>query len=573
MKKIKLLALFTIIFALLALAGGATAQEPQAVTGVTITPGSIVAGNTITVQVDFDVPNTAVLNAICLYYLNSQIPSAPSGLPGSVTSTLGDTYSVELGTSSGDGTTNCPGVGGRWAVEFFVNDPDDFADGGDSFTFTMFIPVSTPTGSKTLTFRQYNPGLINTLNGTFTVLSAPSTIYVSNTAGCGGNSPCYTGPSALQQAITDIADGGTIFIYSTFSQGGGITATLSGSKNVTISGINTPVIENGGGTCTGAMIDHQGSGTLTFIIASMNGACAVGARTEGILQSGPGQTIVRDSFTTFRNFSASGAAALRVTNGTLVASGNSFLANQRAFDQSGGTLYAFANNVNTNLGPDAATRSVGNYNVTCNYWGSATISGFDPDFDERLGAPVVTYVEGSGAQTLGAASLADNGGTQVIVNMGRSINPFNNGTVIGLGARVSDYFAVCGTRGSDTAGDITIVGDNVTPGPLGFHLHAIADPTECSPSTNTDCWDDLSGGGSSCFSTGCSVSSASASIPPSYPSMPMDGHYVVGNELDPTAVNLLTVTLQGGNTAVWSASLLMALLLGATLIILRRRQA
>ncbi len=586
MKKIKLLRLFMPfqLLALLAVVGWAAAQAPEApeaVTGVTITPSSVVAGNSITVNVNFTVPDTTIANTICLYYLNTHFPFAPSvfGLPSSVTSTLGDLYTLTLGTTLGGGAGACPGVGVRWAVAFSISDPDDFADGGDDFSFTMTVPLTTTPGSKTLTFRQYNPTLLNTLNGSFTVLPTPSTIYVSNTAGCGSNSPCYTGPTALAQALTDISSGGTIFIYSTFSQGAGVTAQLTGSKSVTISGINTPLIENGGGTCTGAMIENAGSGTLEFTTVSLNGTCAAGARTAGILQSAAtGTTIVRDSFNTISNFTGSGAAALRVTDGTLIVHGNSFQNNRRALHQTSGTLYAFANNVNSNIEANAASSSGGLNNVSCNYWGASTISGFNPqDFAERLGAPVVNYIEGTGALTLGNASLTVTTpitGTQVLINMGRTNHPFNNGTVIGLGARVSDYFAVCGTRTTATGGAITIIGDSVAPGPNGFHLHAIEDVTQCSPSTNTACWDDLSGGapGSSCFTTGCSVSSFGAIIPPST-SMPRDGHYVVGNEMDPTAVNLLTVTLQGGNTAVWSASLLMALLLGITFVVLRRRRA
>ena len=53
-----------------------------------------------------------------------------------------------------------------------------------------------------------------------------------------------------------------------------------------------------------------------------------------------------------------------------------------------GTLYAFANNVISNNGANAATGITdGTDNVRCNYWGSASIDS-PTQYLERLGSPI-----------------------------------------------------------------------------------------------------------------------------------------------------------------------------------------
>ena len=197
----------------------------------------------------------------------------------------------------------------------------------------------------------------------------------------------------------------------------------------------------------------------------------------------------------------------------------------------------------------AAVASGSSNNVKCNYWGSYSIgASLSGDYAERLGSAVVSYVEGAGTLTLGNASLAaPSSGTQVLVNLGRNtVNPpFNNGTTTGLGALVSDFFAACLSRNSSGPGAVTITGDNQTPGLTGFRLYEITNVLECSPSSNTQCWDYTT---ATCATASCSVTDPSAS----------EGHFVVGNELDPTALSL--TSFKATATQPW---LPVALLFGA----------
>lgn len=537
----------------------AQSSAPETIGSAYFVPSSISSGGSTTLNVDSLKAATGTGTvSLCFYYASAGLDGVfPTAVSGHRATTYTRNYQgVEAGS------VNCPKIGAARVTEYSGTPSSVAKLMGESLDFSG--PATVANGLYTVDVLELeDTAPTDGFSADLTVTTPPpppSQVYVSNTLACGGNSPCYAGNSALQQAFMDVADGGTIFIYGTFSQGGGVTATLSGSKSITIAGFNTPVIENGGGTCTGPMIENQGDGKLIISTVALDGTCALGSRSAGILQSGAGITAVKDSFSAIRDFTAAGGAALRVTDGMLIVMGNEFQNNQKALDQAGGVLYAFANNTYTNLGASAATSSAGTYNVTCNYWSASTIAGFEKDYSERLGAPVVNYVEGAGPQTLDAASLADNGGTQVIIGMGRSVNPFGNGTVTGLGARVSDYYAACGTRESASAGTITILGDTVTPGPLGFRLYSIGDPVECSPADNTACWDYQA---SSCSTVGCSVVDSAGN----------DGHFMVGNEMDPTNIALQSFSSDGG-TGMWVPGVLGLLVLaGLSLAVLRRRAA
>ncbi len=538
----------------------AQAEAPTTIGNAYFAPSTILSGDSTTLNVDtLKAATDTLVVGLCFYYSDTGLDTL---FPETVIGSRGTIY-----TRTYQGVDrlaiDCPAFSGGQVSEYSGKPTALVKLFGENFDLTAAL--SMKAGDYTVDILELEDAVYTDgFSAPLTVQAAPPPVteaYVSNTSTCGGNSPCYTGNSGLQQALADVEDGGTIFIYGTYSQGGGVTAVLSGSKSVTISGFNSPVIENGGSTCAGAMIDNQSSGVLTFSTVTLDGTCAVGSRSAGILQSGAGTAVVQDSFSTIRDFTAAGSAALRVTNGTLIASGNGFQNNQKAFDQTGGTLYAFANNVSTNLGSNAATKSGGISNISCNYWSASTISGFAPEeFVERLGAPVVSYNEGAGSLTLDAASLASNGGTQVIVSMGRANNPYGNGTVIGLGARVSDYYAACGTRTSALSGLITIAGDSVSPGPTGFRLYAITDPLQCSPASNTQCWDYE---GVSCGAAGCAITGAVA----------RDGHFMVGNEVDPTSISLASFGSQA-ESPVWLPLVFLGIALGAaSLVVLRRRQA
>ena len=313
------------------------------------------------------------------------------------------------------------------------------------------------------------------------------------------------------------------------------------------------------------MLVNNGGNTLTVQNITLDGTCSAGSRSAGVWSTTGGTTTVVKN-TALHDFTGSGNTAVEVSNGTLVVEGNTFANNQTAMEGTGGTLYAFANNVTTNNGTNAATGVTdGVDNVKCNYWGSASIDN-SAQFAERLGSPVSSYVEGPGALSLGQASLAAaTSGNQVLINLGRSTSnpPFNNGTTSGLGALASDFFAACLSRDGSGVGAISVTADSVTPGTAGFRLYEITDVLDCSPSTNTACWDY---DGASGTTPGATLTDPS----------PSEGHFVIGNQMDPTVITLRSLTAESDNGPIWALLIgvmfaTIALLVGRAVLYRRQR--
>ena len=582
MKTFRIVFILTLLTLLATRVAYAGPDEPTVPTGpdtistFTITPSSAFVGDSVTFDIDFTVAlaDIDVLNVLCIYYQDSDY-IAPLNAVGDLTSGLGDTYTQtdEDGTPSNP-TGDCPGLPNNYSVAWSVSNPDDFADAGDTVSFSFTIP----TGANTETFRlrQRNPGgWVGLLNRTLTILTVGATAYVANdTATCGANTPCKTGQDALNWALDNVTSPGTVIVLGTYNMNPAITADLTTAKTVILTGSSGASLNNAPGACSSnAMVEvNHAAASLTVNNLTIDGTCSSGNRSAGVLNT-DGSTTVSTGTNAIRDFSGAGNAAAEVAGGAMVVENNTFDNNNTAMEQNGGTLYAFANNVTTNTGGNAAVHTSGTFNVRCNYWGSATISAsMSADYSERLGAQVASYTEGTGSLTLGNATLAAAGsgsGSQVLVNMGRStVNPpFNNGTATGLGALVSDFFAACQSRDGNAIGAITIAGDGVMPGADGFRLYEIMDATECSPSDNSACWDYAGSlpptGIAQCTSgAGCSVTDESAS----------EGHFVVGNQLDPTALSLTTFTATSAAQPWIPVALALAVLgLMGGLILLRKR--
>jgi hypothetical protein len=298
--------------------------------------------------------------------------------------------------------------------------------------------------------------------------------------------------------------------------------------------------------------------TVSVRNLTIDGSCGSGSRTNGIVVSG-GSTNVKN--VVLRNFTSGNG--LQTTGGAAVVEGSTFSNNYVALDADAGTLYAFANSILTNVALDAATNVKTTDNVKCNYWasysiqGSAAAGGAADQFEKRLGARVSTYSEGTGALVLGRANLAAGTGSRVIVNMGRSTPPFNNGTVLGLGAQTSDFFAFCLARDGSDLGAMTVTSDPVAAGANGHRLYQIANTTECSPSTNMACWD-LAG---TALSSAVSAPGAASAVLSPESGYAQEGHYVIGNQVDPTAlaVSDFTATVHQFNQ-LWLLLAALALL-------------
>lgn len=565
--KTKLLTIVVALALVLSLAGIVVAA-PNLVSSFTITPSSVYTGDSVTFTIDFTVAtgDTGVANTLCLYYPDAAYRT-PLDAVGNLTSAmLSDTYVQEDSIAPvGTGTANCPGVAGLFVTGWSIADPNNNAEFGDTVSFSFAVPTGAAT--ETFQLRQRNATVqVSGSNKILTINSIGVTVYVANDSGsCGSNSPCLTGQGALNQAIDGVTTGGTVIVLGAYNMSPSTSADLTDARTVTLAGQSGASLNNAAGACSpNAMIEvSNASANLTVTSLSIDGSCTSGNRAAGVLNTN-GTTNVRTGTSTIRDFTGSGNAGVEVVAGTMIVENNTFSNNQTALEGTGGTLYAFANNVTTNNGTNAATGiNDGTDNVRCNYWGSAGIDS-SAQYLERLGSPVSSYIEGTGSLGLGQASLPTNGGNEVLISLGRSTSnpPFNNGTVSGLGALVSDFFAACGSRSSTMPGALTITGDSVTPGTTGFRLYSITNPADCSPSDNTACWDYQ---GATCGTAGCTVTDGTANA----------GHFVVGNEVDPTAITLrdLSATTHAETSGLWVG---IALAFGLLMIVgwsLRRRAA
>ena len=143
--------------------------------------------------------------------------------------------------------------------------------------------------------------------------------------------------------------------------------------------------------------------------------------------------------------------------GSLTIKGNTLEENAQAITHVGvgSDLVAYANNISGSTIGLVAGGSVSSTNARHNWWGDAFslptgVTGTNAS--ARLGAPVVSWNDGTGNTTLGGAALSGGTGTAVIVSHGRvSGGPFGNATFSDLCSDYYDFFTVNG------AGSWTVV--------------------------------------------------------------------------------------------------------------------
>ncbi len=551
------LCVFTALLAAL-VAPGAAFAKPAAPTAFTISPSPAFPGETVTFTVSIFGMGTSGTYRLCFY--SNGTSGQTYTFPATIVAM--DTWVLQAGS------TGCFGPGFRARYETNTNNGGFF---GDTLTFNVGVsgPAPTSTVTEAWVVMQYDgtTQLPPSLPANVQWLVA-STVYVANdTTTCGSNTPCLTGTGALNRAIDGVTDPagagspGVVTVLGTYNLGGSATADLTTAKEVAVNGSSGASIVNSS-ACANAMLSNGNAGAVLSVQnLTLNGTCVSGQRTAGVLTTA-GSTNIRN--VSVQNFAGSANVGIQAGGGTTVVEGSTFSGNQTALDGNGGILYAFANNVTTNLGLDAARNIDTGDNVSCNYWSSYNVSGSvgAVQFEERLGSPVSTYIEGTGALTLGRASLAAGTGNRVIVDLSRNTStpPFGNGTVIGLGSLTSNFFAVCLARDGTVRGDLTIAADNVTPGLLGHRLYYITNTADCSPSTNTACWD----------YTGQSSMTAGAALTDT---MGNAGHYVIGNQVDPTAIVISNFTASGSATAnsAWLILLGTASMLAGVWLWQRRR--
>ena len=301
---------------------------------------------------------------------------------------------------------------------------------------------------------------------------------------CGGNSPCYSGSAAIQQALNFVTTGGQVTVLGNHS-------------------VSSPL------TCVGsASIVGSGGASLTW-------------------SGGPGSLFLAFNC----NLTVKGLALNGGSTATM-------------FQQLGtGTITAYANNI-SNFG--AADTGVGTPQIGHNYWGTNDPNASAPtgmpagQWTQRLGVPVSSYADGSGSAALGNASMSGGTGTAVIVSMGRAATAanaafFGNGVTGHVDAMCSefyDYFTVGGGGSWTLALPVDVAPTSCTAETLNQNrLYRITDLSQCSPASNVACWDRVSStshSGSSLVVSGLSAADLGGT------------HFVAGDAIgtDPTAVQL-----------------------------------
>ncbi len=341
-------------------------------------------------------------------------------------------------------------------------------------------------------------------------------------ATCGGNSPCYSGSTAIQQALNGVATNGQVIVQNNHS----VNASLTCAGNVTVSGAN------------GAAITWTGAAGNLFTAQNCD------LKVKGLALNGGSTATV--------------------------------------FNQIGtGTLTAYANNISSFA---AAYNGSGTHNLGHNYWGTrdplaAAPAGFSAgEWAGRLGAPIAQWAEGTGSATLvtgvNTATLSGGSGTAVVVSMGRgqANAPFDNGLAPYVNQMCSDFYDLFTVNGSGTwAAQIPV--DNVatcnantlTPKRITW-ITALA---QCSPTTNTACWNPIDPGRISVSGQNLLISNLTVSELGGTP-------FVAGdiNGMDPTVIHLTQFDGRTATALPWlplGAAITIGLSVG--LMAVKRRKA
>jgi hypothetical protein len=262
-------------------------------------------------------------------------------------------------------------------------------------------------------------------------------------ATCGGNSPCYSGSSAIQTALNSVTSGGVVHVLRNHTTNTSLTCT----GNVTLSG------------ASGATITWNGGAGDLFTANN----CAMTIKGFSSLDGG----------STASAFAATGT----------------------------GTVTAYANNLNNLTG---AYTGSGTPLIGHNYWGTQTYSAPAPtgmpaaEWLKRMGAPVTSYAEGSGGASLGSATLTGGSGVAVITTLGRGTAsaPFANGVAGHMDAMCSEFYDYF-TLGGGGSWTLHLPVDASPAGCVTNTLNQnrmlkITDITQCAP-TDSACWDAIPG--------------------------------------------------------------------------------
>ncbi|MFZ0546607.1 MAG: PQQ-dependent sugar dehydrogenase [Candidatus Promineifilaceae bacterium] len=371
----------------------------------------------------------------------------------------------------------------------------------------------------------------------------PPLIYVaSSILACNFNTPCTDSPIL---ALSQVADNGHIVVLDNITVDTGLMSGNSGANNLLIDGPGTLTWDSG----VGGTLLTIGTGNVTIDSIAME---AIAPGTAVSLTSS-GNVTIQNSINTIASFDV--AVAVHGP-GTAVVKGSSFDGNNTIFEQSDGTLIAYANNIETYT--TAVNATGGSRSLAHNWWGTysdpAPPGLAAPDWAARLGAPVVSWADGDGAAVLGAAQLTGGGGTAVIVNHGRSNWPFGVGITGSVISMCSDYYDFFTVNGSGTWSLEVPVDDDTDcnlNALMALKLYWITDIADCDGPGSTSCWDlivtNISAVGQNLVVSGLTVSDLGGTP------------FVSGASGIPTAITLRTARAIPGTDQTW-----LLLLLGLT---------
>jgi hypothetical protein len=403
---------------------------------------------------------------------------------------------------------------------------DEGADPGDILSFTI-DGVAATSQARSLNGVPLEPSPVvswsrNLDRWEVDLTVPPHQVYAApNQPACGGNQPCYVGPSAIQDALNAVVDGGTVMVLGNHTVISSLTSGNGGNQSVIITGGNSVEWTGGAGA---------------------------------FLAVGPGSVTVKGL--------------------TLTCQAN--CAGASAFSQSGGLLLAYANNI-TGFGT-GYIGSGGVANLRHNWWGmgaTADSVGQDDALAFRLGATVAGWSEGGALTDSGngrEAIIAAAGGTGqgVIVSHGRGAAQAPFGEVSGDAAPCSDYydfFVLNASAGSTW--DMTVPVDDTTgcdantaggtPGTNKLFLFALtaegAPDTACTP--NTACWNLYAGS----ISRGGGATPPFALIAESVPAAMLGSTPAVAGDENGAGPTLITLRRfdAGGASGGWPGLSLLAL--------------
>ncbi len=584
--KPRLLVVLIALAVVLSLAGIVVAA-PSIVSSFTVSPSAAPVGATVTFEGNYNVANTAM--AFCFYFTAGDT-NVWNGNFNALNSVAGVSF-TEVPTT----TAVCPAAFGYANFYFFTNDTNA-AVFGDTFSASVIVP-GISTGTKIIAVRQYSgtncdgtagniPGvagncatLENFGSANLTVQSAPTTVYASNQATCGGygvpGTSCF---QSLSSAINALSTTGTEVVIVgelTANAGGSIVPNSgNGSALATIRGISSAQLTAPSGCSQSPLTIAKTSmvSVYSFIIdgtacsgqtgLSVTGNVAVSNLTvqnfssgTGIAFSGTGTGSVKTSVISGNNTGIADTTSAAVSVGTGPADGNTVTDNSTGIVSNGGITIkgntisggAYGVELTANATAFYGNRITGasTQQVRCNgatagaAWnylgGTSPASGSNcPDVANQLGSNWVNWSDG------GIVSGLNVGGSVVATfDLGSNL-PFQYGDTTG---RTSNYFAVYGA----SAGTVTVGGTGTT------QYKMFVPPNTggvCPTGTEHSCWESL---------TNSRTQSGA-------------GYYYSGT-LDPTAITLndLNATTTATPWPLVIAAVLIVAGMSAWGLLLRRR--